>query len=145
MTKCSRKYNTFILKRFLQFTYTNLDGSQKEGCNFLNLLQREGVPRKGGSLRKGGGGGGGGSKPVGNYDILAHLDRNGKKHNSYMMGYKLENSSFFLHGFLIPENWRGTKPMITELAQRQWMWLDQKLKGIYNLLFYLRLNITSYS
>ena len=33
--------------------YTNLDGTQKEGGNFYNLLQEEGVPRKGG----GGGGG----------------------------------------------------------------------------------------
>ena len=33
-----------------------MDGSQKEGGNFLNLHQKEGVPRKGGrSLRKGGG------------------------------------------------------------------------------------------
>ena len=33
-----------------------MDGSQKEGGgNFLNLLQKKGVPRKGGSLRKGGG------------------------------------------------------------------------------------------
>ena len=28
--------------------YTNLDGTQKEGGNFYNLLQEEGVPRKGG-------------------------------------------------------------------------------------------------
>ena len=49
------KRNTFILKCFLQFTCTNLDGSQKKGSNFLNLLQKKGVPRKGGSsLRKGG-------------------------------------------------------------------------------------------
>ena len=45
-------YN-FILKCVIEFTCTNLDGCQKEG-NFLNLLQEEGVPRKGGSLRKGG-------------------------------------------------------------------------------------------
>ena len=32
------------LKCFSQFTYTNLDGFQKEGGNFLNLLQKEGVP-----------------------------------------------------------------------------------------------------
>ena len=50
MTLYSTKCNTFILKFFLQFTCTNLDGSQKEGGggNFLNLLQKEGVPRKGG-------------------------------------------------------------------------------------------------
>ena len=28
--------------------YTNLDGTQKEGGDFYNLLQEEGVPRKGG-------------------------------------------------------------------------------------------------
>ena len=51
----SVKRNTFILKCFLQFTCTSLDGSQKEESNFLNLLQKErGVPRKGGFLRKGG-------------------------------------------------------------------------------------------
>ena len=41
------KCNTFILRCFLQFTCTNLDGSQKKGGNFLNLLQKEGVRRKG--------------------------------------------------------------------------------------------------
>ena len=49
------KRNTFTLKCFAQFTCTNLDGSQKEGVTFFNLLQKEGVPRKeggGGSLRK---------------------------------------------------------------------------------------------
>ena len=40
------KCNTFILKCFSQFTCTNLDGSQKEGDNFLNLLQKEGVLSK---------------------------------------------------------------------------------------------------
>ena len=38
------KRNTFILKCFLQFPCTYLDGSQKEGGNFINLLQKEGVP-----------------------------------------------------------------------------------------------------
>ena len=33
---------------FLQFICTNLDGSQKEWSNFLNLLQKEGVTQKGG-------------------------------------------------------------------------------------------------
>ena len=56
------KVNTFILKYFLQFTCTNMDGSQKEGGNFLNLLLKEGS-----SLRKSGGGGGG-ANPGGNYD-----------------------------------------------------------------------------
>ena len=32
----------------LQFTCTNLYGSQKEGGNFLNLLQKEGSTWKGG-------------------------------------------------------------------------------------------------
>ena len=52
------KHNTFILKCFSQFTCTDLDGSQKEGGDFLNLLQKEGgdflnllqkegVPRRG--------------------------------------------------------------------------------------------------
>ena len=36
---------------------TNLDGSQKEGGNFFNLLQKEGVPGKGGFPPKKGGGG----------------------------------------------------------------------------------------
>ena len=47
------KRNTFILKCFLQFTCTNLDGSQKEGGNFINLLQKGG-----GFPQKMGGGGG---------------------------------------------------------------------------------------
>ena len=47
----STKRSTFILKRFLQFASTNLDGCQKEGGKFLNLLHREG-----GSLRKKSGG-----------------------------------------------------------------------------------------
>ena len=51
-------YSTFILKCFIQFTCTNLDGCQKEKGDFFNLLQTEG-----GSLRKGEGG----SKPGGNF------------------------------------------------------------------------------
>ena len=55
----------------MQFTCTNLDGSQKEGSNFLNLLQKAG-----GTQKEGGGGGGwwfpqkrgmGDSNPGGNY------------------------------------------------------------------------------
>ena len=45
------------LKCFIQFTFTNLDGSQKEGGNFFNLFQKEGGTQKEGqegSLRKGG-------------------------------------------------------------------------------------------
>ena len=65
------KRNTFILKCFLQFTCTNLDGCQKEGGNFLNLLQEEGVAKKG--WGRGGGGGslrkeGGAPNPGGNYE-----------------------------------------------------------------------------
>ena len=47
------KRDTFILKCFLQFTCTNLDGSQKDGGNILNLLQKEGGPSE---KKKGGGG-----------------------------------------------------------------------------------------
>ena len=36
------KCNSFLLSCFLQFACTNLDGCQKEGANFLNLLQKEG-------------------------------------------------------------------------------------------------------
>ena len=35
------KRNNFILQCFKQFTCTNLDGFQKGGSNFLNLLQKE--------------------------------------------------------------------------------------------------------
>ena len=53
----------FILKWcFLQLTRTDLDGCQKEGGNFLNLLQKEGLPRTGGLPQKRGG-----SNPGGNY------------------------------------------------------------------------------
>ena len=46
------KRNTLILKCFLQFTCTNLDGCKKKWGNFLNLLQKEGVPsEKGGCQR----------------------------------------------------------------------------------------------
>ena len=47
------KHNTFILKCFLQFACTDLDGSQKEGGNFLNLHQKE----RGTQTGVGGGGG----------------------------------------------------------------------------------------
>ena len=42
------KRNTVILRCFLQFTCTNLDGSQREWGNFLNLLQKERGTQKGG-------------------------------------------------------------------------------------------------
>ena len=45
-----KRVTTFILKCFLQFACTNLDGSQKEGDNFLNLLQKEGVPSEKGGV-----------------------------------------------------------------------------------------------
>ena len=47
-------YNSFILKCFIQFACTSLD-AERGGDNFLNLRQKEGVPRKWGvgSLRKG--------------------------------------------------------------------------------------------
>ena len=38
---------TSSFKVFHTFTCTNLDGSQKEGVNFLNLLQKEGGTQKG--------------------------------------------------------------------------------------------------
>ena len=42
------KCNTFILKCFLEFTCTNLDGCQKEGGNFLKFAsEREGYPERG--------------------------------------------------------------------------------------------------
>ena len=50
------KRNTFILKCFLQFTCTNLDGSQKEGDNFLSFLQKEGGTQKRGVPSEKGGG-----------------------------------------------------------------------------------------
>ena len=49
---------TFILKCFIQFPCTNLDGCQKEGgveANFFNLLQKDGGTQKrevGPTLRK---------------------------------------------------------------------------------------------
>ena len=49
------KRNTFILTCFLQFACTNLDSSQKQVGNFLNLLQKErGTQKRGGSSEKGG-------------------------------------------------------------------------------------------
>ena len=45
------KHNTFILKCFIQFACTNLDGSQKERGNFFNLLQKEGGTQKGGQKK----------------------------------------------------------------------------------------------
>ena len=49
----------------------NLDGCQNKGGNFLNLLQKVGLPKKrgGGSLRKEGS-----SNPGGNYDIYKKIE-----------------------------------------------------------------------
>ena len=46
------------LKCFIQFICTNIDGCQKEGGNFFNLLQKEGGTQKGkgGPSEEGGGG-----------------------------------------------------------------------------------------
>ena len=56
----STKCNTFILKCFIQFTCTNLHGSQKEGGKFFKFaLESGGSPRKGG-----------GTNPGGNYDEI---------------------------------------------------------------------------
>ena len=49
-TKC----NSFILKCFIQFACTNLDGSKEEVGNFLNLLKKEGVPSEKGGSNPGG-------------------------------------------------------------------------------------------
>ena len=57
------KCNTFILKCFLQFTYTNLDGSQKEGVTFKICF------RKRGALSEKGG-----SNPGGNYGLFLSKD-----------------------------------------------------------------------
>ena len=62
MTWYSAKHNTFILNCFIQFICTNLNGSQKEEGNFLNLLQKEGVPKKEGVPSEKGG-----SSPGGNF------------------------------------------------------------------------------
>ena len=59
------KCNTFTLKCFLQFTFTNLDGSQKEGGN---LLQKEsGIPSENVC--------GGRSNPGGNYGITENIQQ----------------------------------------------------------------------
>ena len=50
VTILSTKRNTYILKCFLQFGCTNLDGSQKEGGNFLNFLWKDGGSNPGGTM-----------------------------------------------------------------------------------------------
>ena len=42
------KHNTSFLKCFIEFTCTNLDGSQKEGVTFKFASEREGYPESGG-------------------------------------------------------------------------------------------------
>ena len=67
------KRNTFFLKCFIQFTCTNLDGSQKEGVgmgNFLNFLQKERGTQKGRGVPSEKGGG---SDPGGNYDVALSI------------------------------------------------------------------------
>ena len=72
MTRHCTKRNTFILKCFLQFACTNLNGSQKEGGSFLNSLQKEGgTPKAGGVPSEKGGG----SNPGGNYASAGSLKR----------------------------------------------------------------------
>ena len=77
------KCNTFTLKCFLQFTCANLDGSQKEGGNFLNLLQKEGGTQKGGggvpSEKRG-------SNPEGNYVKYGIPNCYQKKFHTYEEG-----------------------------------------------------------
>ena len=53
-------------KVFITITCTNLEGSQKEGSYFLNLLQKEGVPKNGGFLQRRGD-----SNPGGNYEWIS--------------------------------------------------------------------------
>ena len=76
----STKRNTFILKCFIQFTCTNLDGSQKMGGNFFYLLQKE-VPRKGGFPQRRGG-----SNPGGNYGLQKNYAKpRGHEHKNPML------------------------------------------------------------
>ena len=64
MTKYSIKRSTFILKCFLQFTYTNLDGFRKRGVTFEICFRKRGYPERGVPLKKKRRGG---SNPGGNY------------------------------------------------------------------------------
>ena len=68
------KRNTFFLKGFIQFTCTNLDGSQKEGGNFLNLLQKEVDTQKGGVPSEKGG-----SNHGGNYGNTTNISRSTRR------------------------------------------------------------------
>ena len=52
------KCNSFILKCFIQFACTNLDGSQKEGVFFQICFRKWGYPERGGIPSEKGGGGG---------------------------------------------------------------------------------------
>ena len=49
---CSIKCNSFILKCFIQFTCTNLDGSQREGIIFLICFRKRGYMERRGFLQK---------------------------------------------------------------------------------------------
>ena len=62
------KCNSFILKFSIQFASINLNGSQKEGSHFLNLLQKEGTTWKRGG--RGGPSEKAGSNPQENSDTM---------------------------------------------------------------------------
>ena len=51
------KHDTIILKCFIQFTCTNLDGFKKEGVNFLICFRERGYPERGGGYPQKGEGG----------------------------------------------------------------------------------------
>ena len=53
--------------------YPNLNGSQKEGGNFLNLLQREGTQKRGGNPQEKGGRGY--NNPGRNYEYLVAIKK----------------------------------------------------------------------
>ena len=57
------------MKFFLQFACTNLDGSQKERINLLNLHQKDGGTQKRGGVPSENGG----FDPGGNYDIYIYI------------------------------------------------------------------------
>ena len=93
------KCNTFILRCFLQFTCTNLDGCQKGGGNFLNLLQKEGVPRKGGFPQKRGT-----SNSGGNYELIqVHIRMSVDGTNNYITLFMINylNKSRFQITFFV--------------------------------------------
>ena len=68
----STKSNTLILKCFMQFTYTILDGWQNEGITFLICFRKRGYPERGVPSEKGG------SNPGGNWLDYYHKKLNVK-------------------------------------------------------------------